>query len=285
MLGKYALGYVVIFEQIDSLLSSLEQMARDNVNAPATDQDALVAAMLGKEKSLGEPLASTLGEAIAGISARIASRMAFQSVAAQAHRVVEAITAGEGPKAVGLKLKELRTRLKDELEATEFYYIHPIRLRFYKEPMLMGKDVNDRFPKAIDDIEDAGKCIALGQGTASVMHTMRIMECGLKALANALGIPYAPSWEAYLKQISDKIGEKHKNKTAKWRRDEKFYRDLSGDLLTVKQAWRNPTMHVDRKYSVEEAEQIFTAAKHFMERLAKHFTDREMEKLLKEIIG
>jgi hypothetical protein len=110
---------------------------------------------------------------------------------------------------------------------------------------------------------------------------MRVMECGLRALANALGIPYAPSWEGYLRQISDKIGEKHKNKTAKWKREEKFYRDLSGDLLTVKQTWRNPTMHVGRKYSAEEAEQIFIAAKHFMEKLASHFSEKQMKRLLR----
>jgi hypothetical protein len=59
---------------------------------------------------------------------------------------------------------------------------------------------------------------------------------------------------------------------------------LSGDLLTVKQAWRNPTMHIDRKYSVEEAEQILNAAKIFMQRLAAHFTEKEMKKLLKESV-
>jgi hypothetical protein len=61
----------------------------------------------------------------------------------------------------------------------------------------------------------------------------------------------------------------------------RFYRDLTGDLLLVKQAWRNPTMHIDRKYGVDEAEQILNAAKIFMKRLAEHFTQRDMEKLLK----
>jgi hypothetical protein len=45
-------------------------------------------------------------------------------------------------------------------------------------------------------------------------------------------------------------------------------RDVSGDLLTVKQAFRNPTMHVDRKYGPEEAEEIYKAVRRFMERLA-----------------
>ena len=49
---------------------------------------------------------------------------------------------------------------------------------------------------------------------------MRVMEAGLKALAKLLDIPYAPSWESYLKQINDKIAAKHKDKTPEWKADE-----------------------------------------------------------------
>jgi hypothetical protein len=79
-----------------------------------------------------------------------------------------------------------------------------------------------------------------------VLHTMCVPESGLKVMAKASDIPYAPSSESYLKQIATNIGMERKRKTQKWLRDEKFYRDLSGDLLTVKQVWRNPTMHRDR---------------------------------------
>jgi hypothetical protein len=79
-----------------------------------------------------------------------------------------------------------------------------------------------------------------------VLHTMCVPESGLKVRAKASDIPYAPSSESYLKQIATNIGMERKRKTQKWLRDEKFYRDLSGDLLTVKQVWRNPTMHRDR---------------------------------------
>jgi len=39
-------------------------------------------------------------------------------------------------------------------------------------------------------------------------------------------------------------------------------------------------MHVDRKYSVEEAEQIFVAAKSLMNRLASHFSEKQLEKMI-----
>jgi hypothetical protein len=37
-----------------------------------------------------------------------------------------------------------------------------------------------------------------------VIPPKEMMECGLKGLARLLGIPYAPSWESYLRQIQAK---------------------------------------------------------------------------------
>lgn len=147
----------------------------------------------------------------------------------------------------------------------------PPELAKYFEPTspLFGDAVNDRFIEAAEDIEDAGRCLAFGQGTAAVMHLMRVAEVGLKSLAQALKIPYAPSWESYLNQIQTKIGANHKTKSTKWKKSEKFFRDVSGDLITIKQAWRNPTMHVDRKYYPDEAEVIFGAVRTLMQTLAE----------------
>jgi len=149
-----------------------------------------------------------------------------------------------------------------------FLFVSPERVRYYQDATLFGQEVNDRFPKAIDDIEDAGKALALGLGTSCVMHLMRVMEEGLKALAKGLKIAYAPSWESYLTQINNKINAQRRTKGVQWRRDEKFYRDVSGDLMTVKIAWRNPTMHIERRYSAEEAEEVFRSVRALMRRLA-----------------
>jgi hypothetical protein len=163
---------------------------------------------------------------------------------------------------------DLWSRIEDQLKERWFLYVSPSLQPYYTQKQLFGNDVESGFPGAIDDIEDAGTCLALGQGTACVMHLMRVMELGLKVLAKSLKIPYTPSWESYLAQIQSKISAKHKTKRVKWKRDEKFYRDMSGDLIAVKQAWRNPSMHIDRGYSKEEAEEIFRAVKTFMCKLA-----------------
>jgi hypothetical protein len=168
-------------------------------------------------------------------------------------------------------LDELINRIGDRLKSEYFLHVSP-RMAQYYTPSIFGQDVLDKFHVAADDIEGAGRCLALGEGTACVLHLMRVMEAGLKALAKALGISYAPSWESYLKQISVKIDGKHKTKGVRWKRDEAFFRDVSGDILTVKQAWRNPTMHVGRKYSPDEAEEIYRSVRSFMTRLASRLS-------------
>ena len=167
-------------------------------------------------------------------------------------------------------MKQIEGRFGDELSLIKLLALTEPTARYFasSEP-LFGQDVFDKFGDATDDIEGAGNCLALGQGTACVLHLMRVMEVGLKALAKLLAIPYAPSWESYIAQITTRIGAKHKTKGVKWKRDEPFFRDLNGDLIAIKQSWRNPTMHVGRKYQPDEAEEIFRAVKRFMNRLVE----------------
>lgn len=142
--------------------------------------------------------------------------------------------------------------IRIEMQARKFFFLNQGSEKYYSNAYnLYGENIIKRFPQILDDVEGAGNCLAFGQGTACVMHLMRVMEVGLKSLSNALGIPYAPSWESHLNQIQSKIALKRDQKDAEWIKKEPFFRDVSGDLISVKQAWRNPTMHIERKYSRE----------------------------------
>jgi hypothetical protein len=199
---------------------------------------------------------------------QMGTQLELDASAICAKRMLETLK-GIYPKGIAHKdIADLRSRIEDQLQSRFFKFVHPNRVSYYRDPMLFGEAVHNKFPKAIDDIELAGQCLALEQGTATVMHLMRVIEEGLKFLARRLGIPYAPSWESYLTQIQNKISEKNAKKTSKWKKLEPLYRDLSGDLITIKQAWRNPTMHIERRYLADEAEEIFKATKTFMGRLA-----------------
>lgn len=278
MIGKYGAFYIIWADTIEKTLASIRSPM---ATAPTSGTEKVSLALLGKDPPLEPSVAALVKGNLALIASNLSHGVLLPSVNAQHRRIEGLLNQKAGAKEIEQAVLELKNRLFDELCERQFLYVSPAKTKFYTEPMLFGRIVNDRFPTAIDDIEEAGKCLALGQATACVLHVIRVLEVGLKALAAALKIPYAPSWESYLRQIAAKIDEKHKNKTAKWKKDEKFYRDLSGDLIVIKQAFRNPTMHVGRKYGDEEAEQIFNSAKTFMSRLASHFNEKAMEALLK----
>ena len=227
------------------------------------------------QAGLGEapegPVGDSAAEAIRLTLDKLATNAAFADldmVRKAAVRCSLSINGSTSCSAVAAMLEDVRQRIADELGTRQFYYVNSRFAPYYEQPLAGWDGVTDKFPAAIPDIEDAGKCLALGRGTACVFHLMRVMEVGLMALARRLGIPYAPSWESYLTQINNKIAEKRKKKGVRWKRDEPVFRDISGDLQTVKVAWRNPTMHVRRRYEADEAEEVFRAVRGFMRRLA-----------------
>lgn len=204
---------------------------------------------------------------------KLVTDLNLESTAFPAKRIRSALENGVYPKhCLAENVGDLLNRLHDELFSRQFIFVSSHYAKYYKQADNFGQVVNDCFPIAIDDIADAGTALATGMGTSCVMHLMRVIEAGLKALALELDIPYATSWEAYLTKIEKSVSAKHSDKSEEWKKNEKFYRDISGDLLTIKQAWRNPTMHLERRYSVEQAEQVFLAVKSLMERIAQKLT-------------
>jgi hypothetical protein len=175
------------------------------------------------------------------------------------------------------QVAELLRRFEDDLKSHKFFLVNQLDQGYYEDAEGFGPLVAATFPKSADDIEAAGKCLALRQGTATVFHLMRVMEDGFKPLAASLGIPYAPSWEGYIKQITAKIEAKHKTKSLLWKKNEPFYREVLGDLTALKVAFRNPTMHIVRKYDRDEAEEIYRMTKRYMNRLAEWHAEQPVK--------
>jgi hypothetical protein len=162
-------------------------------------------------------------------------------------------------------------RLVDELKAIQFFVLDPDRAKYFESPTpLLGQAVEEKLPSSIRlEIEDAGRCLALGLGTAAVFHLMRILEFGLKELAKMLDIAYAPGWEPYIDQIKARIKTRDQQEGVGWKIDKAFLSRLLGDFQVYKEAWRNPTMHGER-YSIADAENALRAVRSFLQRLAPH---------------
>ncbi|MDQ3696728.1 MAG: hypothetical protein M3373_01695 [Gemmatimonadota bacterium] len=174
---------------------------------------------------------------------------------------------------VRLALLDLAQRISDELAHRRFFYVNNQLAPFYEEPLAKWGDVADKFPSALLDAEEAGKCFALGRNTACVFHLMRVMEVALRALGASLNDPTLdpkanPTWDRILKRGDNELLKNASRRSSEWQTKDVFFTDAIANLRAVKTAWRNPTMHVHGVYDSERAQDIFNAVRGLMRHLA-----------------
>jgi hypothetical protein len=165
--------------------------------------------------------------------------------------------------------------LRRELSIPTLLVLQPDeRAKFAPYAPLFGQEVADSFPTEVAfDIDEAGKCLALGRPVAAVFHLMRVMESGLRAVARCLQIPdpVKPgerNWGFILKLVRAGINAKWPTVEDRMEGSGQDFDGLYASLDAVKNPWRNASLHVDRKYTDDEAEHIFVAVRGFMKRLA-----------------
>ena len=168
-------------------------------------------------------------------------------------------------------MQTISRRIKDELEENLFLWLDRKEALYYSTEPLFGERVSTAFPSTSYDVIEAGKCIALNRNTASVCHSMRVLEIGLRALATRLNVVYENKPWNYIIEVADKRLTKiraSRRKPRNWKADEKFYSEAIVHFRFLKDAWRNYSMHVYERYDPESARAIFTHAKSFMQHLA-----------------
>ncbi|MGB2693799.1 MAG: hypothetical protein WBD55_01280 [Dehalococcoidia bacterium] len=174
--------------------------------------------------------------------------------------------------------EDLNTRIRDEIEGILFFSIDPTMSQYMQEPNLFGEDVTIRFPSATIDIEEAGRCLAFSRGTACVFHLMRVMETGLRVLAKSLNDPSLdparnPSWESMLKKCRKELEQPIAERSEEWAKDDQFFSEATAQLMAVKNAWRNPTLHVQIVYDDEKAIDVWNSVRAFMRHLAMRLNE------------
>ena len=177
-------------------------------------------------------------------------------------------------KDVTARFEDLTERLLDEMESILFFSLDSSKRRFYDEPQLFGEAVAQSFPSAADDIEEAGKCLALSRATACVFHLMRVMEHGLRAVGKSLNDPSIdpernPTWKMVLTKFDSELQKSLANRSSEWMEDDAFFSGVAASLHAVKDAWRNPTMHVRISYTEEQALDVYNSVRGFMRHIAK----------------
>jgi hypothetical protein len=165
----------------------------------------------------------------------------------------------------------IRTELKDHL-----FYRYPKEkaqnLLNWKEEW---RNPVRSFPQIEIEVFSATDCYALGHNTASVFHSMRVAEHGLRGLAGErrIQLPRKKSiewatWQEIIRALDDEIriiGSKppgNAKDTAL-----QFYSGARADLNGFKDEYRNMVMHVRAQYDELQTLRALTNVHAFMERL------------------
>jgi hypothetical protein len=168
--------------------------------------------------------------------------------------------------------REVGKRIIAEMQSRKCFYIGTQNVRFFDVEELLGEDVKQHFPSAWDDLEEAGKCFALGRSTASVFHLMRALEVAVKAIWKTLNLPppnLPENWGSLIGLMDKELSFPKNTRNPLWVKEEAFFAEAVADVRAVKKAWRDTTMHVEKTYSNEQARNIFNAAIGLMRDLAK----------------
>lgn len=166
-------------------------------------------------------------------------------------------------------LTELSMRIMDELKLTTVLNVPRERASYYLQKDAFGATVSRCFPSAVNDVEEASTCYALGRYTACVFHLMRTMEAGLQELGTVLGVTFANEkvWQNILDEVNKQIKAlalKHPKRAILSR--------VATNLYNVKLAWRNEVMHPKGAYTEDEALRVHEAVKWFMTELGDAVT-------------
>jgi hypothetical protein len=168
--------------------------------------------------------------------------------------------------------------LNDELRTHLFLHVERRDKPLYDAVALFGVEVRDKFLSATYDIEETGKCLALGRSTASAFHSIRCLEAAIRGIARCLGIPDPTrasdrNWGAVLGTVRDELARRWPGSSNRMSGDGEFFDNAYTALAAMQNPWRNATMHLDQKYTPDEARTIFETVKGFMQRIASRMDE------------
>ena len=162
----------------------------------------------------------------------------------------------------------LKHRLFDELENEHYFQVAREDVRFYGQEALFGHRVAKKFKAAVEDIEDAGNCLALQQPTACVFHLMRAMEIAVRKLGKRINVTITPktTWRQITGAMDDII-KKMPDSTDRQTEKKNSWESARANLHHLGSVWRNKTMHPAASYTPSQARDVFNAARIAMDGL------------------
>jgi hypothetical protein len=171
------------------------------------------------------------------------------------------------------------SRMRDEMSLRLFLYVPEASRELLMNRQPFGETVWLIFPEAIGDVEEAAKCLALQRATATVFHCMRVVEFALRTLiVKSFGdtkfFEGDSIWGRITNRIRKEANKKDTDINPVWAGKQGRLNHLAMLINQVGEAFRDPTMHCERTYTLEEAKDVFQSTGTFMRRLAEEISGK-----------
>ena len=162
----------------------------------------------------------------------------------------------------------LKQRLLDELKREFYLNVARENVHHYAQRAPFGDRVARKFRGAVNEFEQAARCLAVQQPTASVFHLMRGMEVAVKSLARKLSMSISPqtTWRQLTGSMDHRIASLPEQ-TDREKRTKTSWGQAGINLHHVGSVIRNQTMHPASVYTQAQAKETFNAVGVFMRAL------------------
>jgi hypothetical protein len=169
------------------------------------------------------------------------------------------------------EVRTLRETLESGIRFKRFYLYPEAKAQLVVRFEADWRPVIDGFPRTKDDAKAAVDCYALAHNTASVFHSMRVVEHGLRAFATAVNVTFeVKQWHVVIEEIEAAVRDLSKSWSASAGKSMwlSFYSGAAKEFFYFKDGWRNYVSHGGDPYGEHDALSVLEHVKAFMSHLA-----------------
>lgn len=262
------IGAAALFSMVDAI----EKLANEGSADEAIDGDDLLTVELR-----AAALAMACSNYEAGVSAKALEELSGHVEFCRRHS--RPLTYRE----VRNEAAEIRRWLVRELGLALFFRIPGNRTEDFREHRKGWESIIERFPEVDSDLEEARKCFALGRYTATVFHSLLLVEAGVIDLGRFIGVnDPKPGWGPTSNELERITKLPHGQRPPFAQRNREFLDQVQGTIRALKDSWRNKVSHVHGRLVVmttdfpeKVAEEVLIATRGFMGRLVDGLPSRE----------
>lgn len=183
------------------------------------------------------------------------------------------------------ELKTMRELLLAALHNRFLMFIPPHKAKVLFGDAWFSKEASMQFPEAKDDMMSARMCYAAGQDTASIFHSVRVAEYGMRRLARRLDVKTKhplkfEEWGKVLDAIEKKLTAlRVSQRGSKRERQIQFFSSAFRHLQFLNDLWRREIAHArsSAPYSEHQALDALQHVRGLMDLLAHGLMPRRAE--------